>query len=60
MNAPNSAPNWMWHNCSLIAHLYGLTYEEFEQIFGTIPLVKDEVKEAALVAYQAFENGVIG
>ncbi len=36
----------------MIAHLYGLTYEEFKHILGTFPLVKDEVKEAALVAYQ--------
>jgi len=35
-----------------MAYLYGLTYQEFEHILGTFPLVKDEVKKAALGAYQ--------
>jgi hypothetical protein len=35
----------------LVAHLYGLTYEEFKYILSTFPIVKDDVKEAALVAY---------
>ncbi|MEK8019816.1 MAG: ATP-binding protein, partial [Candidatus Parabeggiatoa sp.] len=35
----------------MVAHLYGLTYEEFRHILGTFPIVKDEVKEAALGAY---------
>jgi len=36
----------------MVAHLYGLTYGEFEHILGKFPIVKDEVKEAALGAYQ--------
>lgn len=40
----------------MIAHLYGLTYDEFKPILSTFPIVKDEVKEAALVAYQQLEN----
>ena len=36
----------------MIAHLYGLTYEEFKHILETFPLVKEEVKQATLVAYQ--------
>ncbi len=46
----------------MIAHLYGLTYEEFKHILGTLgvtatsfPLVKDEVKEAALGAFEKYE-----
>ena len=42
----------------MIAHLYGLTYEEFKHILGTFPLVKDEVKEAALRAYNHFEQSI--
>jgi len=40
----------------MIAHLYGLTSEEFKHILGTFPIVKDEVKEAALGAYNHFEQ----
>ncbi len=40
----------------MIAHLYGLTYDEFKPILSTFPIVKDEVKEAALVAYQQLEK----
>jgi hypothetical protein len=39
----------------MIAHLYGLTEEEFRHILGTFPLVKEEVKEAAL---RCFDFGV--
>jgi hypothetical protein len=39
----------------MIAHLYGLTYEEFKHILGTFPIVKDEVKEAALGAFEKDE-----
>jgi hypothetical protein len=38
----------------LIAHLYGLTEEEFSHILGTFPLVDDEIKEAALREYNHF------
>lgn len=37
----------------MIAHLYGLTEEEFSHILSTFPLVEQEVKEAALDAYKA-------
>lgn len=36
----------------LIAHVYGLTEEEFSHILSTFPLVEDEVKEAALNEYR--------
>jgi hypothetical protein len=35
----------------IIAHLYGLTAEEFSHILAAFPLVATEVKEAALHAY---------
>ncbi len=38
----------------LVAHLYGLTEEEFAHILTTFPLVEDSVKAAALAAYRAF------
>lgn len=38
----------------MVAHLYGLTYEEFKHILATFPIVKDEVKEMALEAYKTF------
>lgn len=38
----------------LVAHLYGLTEEEFKHILGTFPLVKQEVKDAALEAFREF------
>jgi hypothetical protein len=37
----------------LVAHLYGLTEEEFTHILSTFPLVPEEVKGAALAAYWA-------
>lgn len=37
----------------LIAHLYGLTEEEFAHILRAFPLVAGEAKEAALAAYRA-------
>jgi hypothetical protein len=36
---------------AMVAHLYGLTYEEFQHILGTFPIVKDEVKDRALEAF---------
>jgi len=38
----------------LIAHLYGLTEEDFAYILTTFPLVADPIKEAALAAYRQF------
>ncbi len=38
----------------MIAHLYGLTEEEFGYILTTFPLVSQAVKDAALQAYRAF------
>lgn len=44
---------------SLIAHLYGLTEEEFAHILTTFPLVPDPVKVAAQNAYRDVERGLI-
>lgn len=38
----------------IIAHLYGLTEEEFRHVLRTFPLVAQPVKDAALAAYHAF------
>jgi hypothetical protein len=38
----------------IIAHLYGLTEEEFAYILTTFPIVKEQVKEDALAAYRDF------
>jgi hypothetical protein len=43
----------------LIAHLYGLTEEEFAYILSTFPLVPDPVKVAAQNAYRDVERGLI-
>ena len=43
----------------LIAHLYGLTEEEFAYILATFPLVPDPVKVAAQNAYRDVERGLI-
>ncbi len=43
----------------LVAHLYGLTEEEFAYILTTFPLVPDPVKEAARNAYRDVERGLI-
>jgi hypothetical protein len=43
----------------LIAHLYGLTEEEFVHILSTFPLVPDPVKVAAHNAYRDVERGLI-
>lgn len=43
----------------LIAHLYGLTEEEFAYILTTFPLVADPVKIAAQNAYRDVERGLI-
>ena len=36
---------------ALIAHLYGLTEEEFKHILSTFPLVPNETKDAALAEF---------
>jgi hypothetical protein len=38
----------------MIAHLYGLTEEEFTHILSTFPLVEQSIKDAALGAYREF------
>lgn len=38
----------------LIAHLYGLTEEEFAYILTTFPLVSQDVRDAAMAAYRQF------
>ncbi len=43
----------------LIAHLYGLTEEEFAYILTTFPLVAEPVKIAAQNAYRDVERGLI-
>jgi Eco57I restriction-modification methylase len=43
----------------LIAHLYGLTEEEFAYILTTFPLVADPVKIAARNAYRDVDRGLI-
>lgn len=43
----------------LVAHLYGLTEQEFAYILTTFPLVPDPVKIAALNAYRDVERGLI-
>jgi hypothetical protein len=43
----------------LIAHLYGITDEEFAHILTTFPIVAEEVKAAALQAYHDVSKGLI-
>ncbi len=43
----------------IVAHLYGLAEDEFAHILKTFPLVKDEVKLAALNAYRDLERGLL-
>lgn len=43
----------------MIAHLYGLTEEEFAYIITTFPVVPEPVKVAALNAYRDVERGLI-
>ena len=43
----------------LVAHLYGLTEEEFAYILTTFPLVPDPVKTAAHNAFRNAEKGLI-
>ncbi len=37
---------------AMIAHLYGLTEDEFAHILATFPIVKEDVKAAALAAFK--------
>jgi hypothetical protein len=39
----------------IIAHLYGLSEEEFSHILDTFPLVEQQIKDAALDAYHKFD-----
>ena len=41
----------------LVAHLYGLTETEFAHILVTFPLVPQDVRDAALVAYRDIVRG---
>jgi hypothetical protein len=43
----------------MIAHLYGLTEEEFAYILTTFPIVPEPVKVAAINAYRDVERGLI-
>ena len=43
----------------LVAHIYGLTEDEFVHILTTFPLVPDPVKVAAHNAYRDVERGLI-
>jgi hypothetical protein len=43
----------------LVAHLYGLTEDEFAHILTAFPLVSDSVKTAAQNAYRDVEKGLI-
>ena len=43
----------------LVAHLYGLTEDEFAHILSTFPLVAEAVKVAAQNAYRDVERGLI-
>ena len=43
----------------LVAHLYGLSEDEFTHILGTFPLVAQPVKVAAHNAYRDVERGLI-
>jgi hypothetical protein len=38
---------------ALVAHLYGLTEDEFAHILTTFPLVAEDIKTATLAAYRA-------
>jgi hypothetical protein len=42
---------------AMIAHLYGLNAAEFAHILATFPIVKTEVKAAALAAFSGFAAG---
>jgi hypothetical protein len=41
---------------AIIAHLYGLTDEEFAYILTTFPLVSDDIKIATLEAFRTYDT----
>ena len=41
----------------IIAHIYGLSEDEFAYVLSTFPLVADAVKAAALAAYRDVARG---
>ena len=43
----------------IIAHIYGLTEEEFSHVLSTFPLVDESVKAAALQAWHDVADGVV-
>jgi len=43
----------------MVAHLYGLTEDEFAHILGTFPLVPDPVKVSARNAYRDVDKGLL-
>jgi hypothetical protein len=43
----------------LVAHLYGLSHDEFAHILASFPLVTDDVKGAALSAFRDVSQGLI-
>lgn len=43
----------------IIAHLYGLSEEEFAYIITTFPVIPEPVKRAAINAYRDVEKGLI-
>ncbi len=43
----------------IIAHIYGLTEDEFAYVLTTFPLVAAPVKDAALAAYRDVERGAL-
>jgi len=42
-----------------MAHLCGLTEDEFKHVLSTFPLVPEETRAAALNAYRDLERGLI-
>lgn len=43
----------------LVAHLYGLSEDDFAHILSTFPLVEESVKRAALDAFRDIGRGVL-
>lgn len=43
----------------LVAHIYGLTEDEFAHVLSTFPLVPDSIKAAAIHAYRDVASGFI-
>jgi hypothetical protein len=56
VQAPLATGKQSLHSCraeldAMIAHLYGLTEDEFAHVLNTFPIVKEDVKAAALAAF---------